>query len=145
MPTRKSAISIMAVLTQRELIGEAVCEARRVQLVAQLNALKSGDATDDSFDQLANATNIAAFRTADGDFPEAIPAIGDAQNALHAIRDRAIALRKWIARGEEIRALETFIPIYIAMMGASTQLEMRKATLRAYPDLKRTNMKRKAA
>lgn len=135
----------MAVLTQREVIGEAVCEARRAQLAAHLLALKTGDATDETFDQLANATNIAAFRTEDGAFPEAIPFIGDAQNALHAIRDRAIAQRKWIARGEEIRAIETLIPVYIAMMGASTQLEMRKATLRAYPDLKRTPMKKKTA
>jgi hypothetical protein len=146
MKTKRSANTIMAVLFQRHVIDAATCDAKRVELTAHVVALRNGDATDATFDELAITVNIGAFRTADGDFPEACEAIAAAQNALHSIQARAHKIRKWGASGDELRALDDFIAIYITMMGASTHKEMQQAARRAFPEHKSaTKQRRKAA
>jgi hypothetical protein len=128
MPTRRNLNAIMAVLFKREPIEPALCDKKELELMAHLTALQTGDATDATFDALSLAVGIGAFRTADGDFQEAQPAIAEAQTALGNILDRAHKHRRWGASGEDLRALQTVIPIYIAMLRASTHLEMQHAS-----------------
>jgi hypothetical protein len=149
MKTKRSPNAIMAVLFKSVLIDAATCDAKMLELTAHTVALRFGDATDATFDELAIAVNLAAFRTACGDFLEAADKIAAAQNALHAIQARAHQIKKWGARGEELRALNEFIAVYIAMMGASTHLEMQRAARLAFPEHRNTHpatkSRRKAA
>lgn len=137
MPNRRNSDAIMAVLFKTHVIEPKICEAKRSDLMFHLNALQISEATDATFDLLTDNVNVSAFRTIGGDFAEAIPAIGAAQQALISIEKRAHKIRKWGASGDELRALNDWIPIYIAMMGASTHLEMRRASRAAVESTKK--------
>ena len=132
MKKKRSANAIMAVLFQRDLISEALCDAKHVEISAQLCALKSGDGTDATFDKLADMVNIAAHRTRNGDFADAIPVIEKAQTALRKILARAHVEKRWGATAQELRALDEMLANYIVIMRTSTHLEMQRAGREAY-------------
>jgi len=68
-------------------------------------ALKRGHATEQHWADLADALNVAEQLCALRICNDRLPAVLAGQAALHAIYNRHATLGRWVAKGEELRAL----------------------------------------
>ena len=127
-PREVSPSAIMAVLLKSQLIEPLLCDAKESELDAALAALLAGKATAYTMDVLIDAANIGGERMRYGDFEEGAYHVISAKHALETIKERQTKTGKLGCSLPEHRAIDDYIPVYIAMMRTSTHQEMRAAS-----------------
>jgi hypothetical protein len=122
MRHRPAAIPIM--------IRTGVDEERNFKLIPhqELDLLRRGEGNEVSFHTLACRVNwgaVMATRHPWSEDPK--PAMRDALDALRMLKDRSQARGKWLATGDELRAIGEALTIVDDMQDATTRRHHRDA------------------
>jgi hypothetical protein len=139
-PRKVDAGAVLAIVLKTQVIDSETCDRKELQLLAAVEALRTGAAYDEHIDRLCDAVNLVAKRCEAGDVLEAFPAALKGREALASILDRAKRVGRWGASGEELTALSDAVAFYVAVMRVSTHLEMRDACNRIDAEYRRDRL-----
>lgn len=114
------------------IIGtQPLCEDQQESLGAAyrcaFQGLRLGAGTEELFNTLACALNIAMVLCESGCGAEFVGRVKAAQDGLMRCKERGENLGKWALDGEAIVSLEAALAVHDAQMEAATQREIREA------------------